>query len=63
MTQSTEIQIALLTERQRIADAAIKALQEERSRALLWGIITLGSGVLILAGWIFNAITTGGHIK
>ena len=40
----------------------IKALQDERNRALKWGIMTLGSAVVAMGYWIFNAIT-GGHLK
>ena len=69
MTQSTETQIALLILRQKevendIAEAraAIVALQEERNKALRWGVMSLGTAVIGMSIWIFNAIT-GGHIK
>lgn len=67
-TPSTETQIALLAAALRTmesdlkeAGAAITALQEERNRALKWGITSLGIAVLGMASWIFNTIT--GHIK
>ena len=69
MTASTETQIALLIEHQktmegRLADvhADIKALQDERDRALRWGVMSLGTAVLGMAYWIFAQIT-GGHLK
>lgn len=66
---STETQIALLILRQQevendIAEArsAIVALQDERNKALRWGVMSLGTAVLGMAYWIFNAVT-GGHLK
>lgn len=68
---STETQIALLiaaqvTMKSDLADAtkAIAAIQEERTRALTWGIVTLGTAVIGMAAWIFNTISTAvGYIK
>lgn len=66
---SQETQIALLTaevKAMQIAQAAtakdIEALQDERNRALKWGIMSLGGAVMGMAYWIFNQIT-GGHLK
>lgn len=70
---STETQIALLILRQKevendIADvraesrAAIAALQDERTKALKWGVMSLGTAVMGMAYWIFDAITKG-HFK
>lgn len=67
--QQQEVQIARLQEAVKtLADKlavttdAIEALQDERNRALKWGIMSLGSAVLAMGYWIFNQIT-GGHIK
>jgi hypothetical protein len=66
---STETQIALLqanlgtmAEDLVVINAQVAALQEERNRALKWGVMALGSAVMGMAYWIFNAIT-GGHFK
>jgi hypothetical protein len=44
------------------AELRIKALEDERNKALRWGISTLGLAVVGMATWIVNLIT-GGHIK
>ena len=66
--QSTEIQLARLLEwRQQVerdlheANAAIAALQEERTKALKWGVGTLGAAVLAMGSWMWNFLTS--HIK
>ena len=66
---SQETEIALLQKdvaslTQRLADTVrdIEALQDERNRALKWGIMTLGSAVVAMGYWIFNQLT-GGHLK
>lgn len=69
MATSHEAQIARLEEqiksmREDVTEtkAAIAALQEERNKALLWGVMSLGTAVLGMAYWIFNNLT-GGHLK
>lgn len=47
----------------KINAASIRALEDERNKALRWGISTLGLAVAGMASWIFNLITSGGHIK
>lgn len=42
--------------------AKLTALEDERNKALKWGVMSLGSAVMGMAYWIFNAVT-GGHIK
>lgn len=37
----------------------ITALEEERNKALRWGVLALGSAVIGMAGWIFSHLTTG----
>jgi hypothetical protein len=66
---SAETQIATLREqldamRDRLSDMRtdVEALQEERNRARKWGVMALGSAVMGMAYWIFNAITVG-HFK
>jgi hypothetical protein len=68
-TPSAETQIATLREQltamgDRLSDMRtdVEALQEERNQALKWGVMALGSAVMGMAYWIFNAIT-GGHFK
>ena len=65
-SQETEIEL-LKREQERInphldaQDEAIKALEDERNKALRWGIGALGAAVLGMGSWIFNFIT--GHMK
>lgn len=40
-------------------NAKITALEDERNKALRWGVLALGSAVLGMAGWIFSHLTTG----
>ncbi len=45
------------------ADAArIAALENEHSKALKWGVMTLGTAVMAMAYWILDKVI-GGHIK
>ena len=39
----------------------VESLAADREKAMRWGIMTLGAGVLAMATWIFNSVT--GHIK
>jgi hypothetical protein len=64
-----EIKIVLLIEGQTRmeqeiteANAKIKALEDERNKALKWGVMSLGSAVLAMGYWILNKITSG-HIS
>ena len=52
-----EADAKLDTETKRIA-----ALEDERNKALKWGVMTLGSAVLGMAYWIIEKVA-GGHIK
>ena len=61
-----EIKITLLIEGQSRmeqeiteANAKIKALEDERNKALKWGVMSLGSAVLAMGYWILNKITAG----
>ena len=44
------------------ATRQIAALEDERNKALKWGVMTLGSAVLGMAYWIIDKIA-GGHIR
>lgn len=46
----------------KVNKASIAALEAERTKALKWGISTLGLAVAGMATWIFNQIT-GGHFR
>ena len=65
-SQETEIEL-LKMEQERInahlkaQDEAIKALEDERTKALKWGITVLGAAVISMGTWIFNLVT--GHVK
>lgn len=65
-SQETEIEL-LKMEQARInqhlgaQDEAIKALEDERTKALKWGITVLGAAVMGMGTWIFNLVS--GHVK
>ncbi|WP_099880488.1 hypothetical protein [Massilia violaceinigra] len=44
------------------ANDKIAALEDERNRALKWGVMTLGTAVIGMAYWIFDKVI-GGHIR
>lgn len=44
------------------ANKKIAALEEERNKALKWGVMTLGSAVMGMGLWILDKLV-GGHIK
>ncbi|PIL41893.1 hypothetical protein CR105_27270 [Massilia eurypsychrophila] len=43
-------------------NAKIAALEDERNKALKWGVGTLGAAVMGMAYWIFDKVV-GGHIR
>lgn len=45
-----------------IANAKLAALEDERNKALKWGVITLGSAVISMVVWIAGKVM-GGHIQ
>lgn len=47
---------------QAIQDAKIAALEDERKKALIWGVLALGTMVAAMASWIFSKFTSG-HIS
>lgn len=60
---STEVDIAVLQqqviaikEKQAADHKALEALQNDRDRALVWGVIVLGSTVISLAAWIVKNV-------
>ncbi|NHZ81821.1 hypothetical protein F2P44_21445 [Massilia sp. CCM 8695] len=44
------------------ANDKIDALEDERTKALKWGVMTLGTAVMGMAYWIFDKVV-GGHIR
>lgn len=42
--------------------AKIAALEDERNKALKWGVLSLGTAVMAMGYWIFNKVI-GGHIQ
>jgi hypothetical protein len=65
-SQETEIELLKqgqerINEHLGAQDDAIKALEDERTKALKWGITVLGAAVMGMGTWIFNLIT--GHVK
>lgn len=40
--------------------AKITALEDERTKALKWGVMTLGTAVMGMIYWIFDHLPTGG---
>jgi len=60
---NTEVDIAVLQQqviqlkdKQETDHKALEALQKDIDRALIWGILVLGSTVLSLGAWIFKNI-------
>lgn len=45
-----------------LMSAKIAALEDERNKALRWGVLTLGTALISLVTWIGNKII-GGHIQ
>lgn len=43
-------------------NAKIAALEDERNKALKWGVLTLGTALISLVAWIGNKVI-GGHIQ
>lgn len=39
--------------------AQIAALEAERKKALIWGVTTLGTAVLVMGSWILSKLFTG----
>jgi hypothetical protein len=56
-----EYQMKALEDHLKLTDAKVAALEEERNRAMRWGIGVLGAAVLAMGSWIFNFVT--GHMK
>lgn len=56
-----EYQIKALEEHLKATDAKVAALEEERNKAMRWGIGVLGAAVLAMGSYIFNLVT--GHLK
>lgn len=49
-------QLKSLKDKQDVDHQALVSLQKDRDKALLWGIIVLGSTVLSLASWIMKYV-------
>ena len=49
-------QVIQLKDKQDTDHKALEALQKDRDRALIWGILVLGSTVLSLGAWILKNI-------
>ena len=43
-------------------NAKISALEDERNKALKWGVLTLGTALISLVAWIGDKVI-GGHIQ
>jgi hypothetical protein len=56
-----EVQAEGIIERAAMS-AKIAALEDERNKALKWGVLTLGSALISLVAWIGNKVIEG-HIK
>jgi hypothetical protein len=60
-TALLEYKLEAFEKHQEVTDKRVKALEDERNKALIWGIIALGGAFLGLASWVFNFFT--GHLK
>lgn len=54
-----EEKVRTLEEHLERTDRQLKALQSDRDNALKWGVMILGSAVVSMGTWIFNAISKG----
>lgn len=54
-----EEKVKTLEEHLERTDKQLRALQHDRDNALKWGIMVLGTAVVSMGSWIFNAITKG----
>lgn len=54
-----EEKVRTLEEHLERTDRQLKALQSDRDNALKWGVMILGSAVVSMGAWIFNAISKG----
>lgn len=61
---ATAVLLAVLQERLKTleehietTDKRINSLDRDRSNAMKWGIMILGTAVMSMAGWIFNLIS------
>ena len=60
-TSILEYQMKALEDHLKSTDAKVAALEDERNKAMKWGIGVLGAAVLGMGSWIFNFVT--GHMK
>lgn len=58
LTQRLEVAESALTANKKATEDAIKAINDERTQALKYGVITLGSIVLMLIGWITSVFAS-----
>ncbi len=63
-TTATAVLLAVLQERIKTleehfehTDKRINSLDRDRSNAMKWGIMILGTAVISMGGWIFNLIS------
>ena len=59
---SDETERELMASRLARLEEKINKIEQDRDKALLWGIRTLGTLLLGLAAWIYNLVLAGKHM-
>ena len=59
---SDETERELMASRLAKLEEKIDKIEQDRDKALLWGIRTLGTLLLGLAAWVYNLVLSGKHI-
>jgi hypothetical protein len=53
---TTAITVAVLQQQVKTLTEVVEDLKQDRDSAVRWGLITLGTAVVGLGGWVFNLI-------
>ena len=59
--RSSETEIELLWERLKQVEGKVGKMEEDKSKALLWGVRTLGMLLMGLAGYLWQILSGGKH--
>ena len=60
-TRSSETEIELLWSRLKTVEGKVEKMEEDKSKALLWGIRTLVGLLGALVLYVYNLVSTGKH--
>ena len=59
--RSVETEIELLWARVKTLEGKFEKTEDDKGKALMWGVRTLGTLLLALGAYVANLITTGKH--